>query len=778
MGTEFLAQDAANHVWTIVAAALVFLMQASFLMLEAGSSRTSSAINVAMKNLIDFIIAAMVFYTIGFALMFGESIGPFGTTLFAFEQADAWVYTFFVFQLVFAGTAATIVSGAIAERTRIAAYFLITLICGIIYPVVGHWAWGNLLIPDNPAWLADLGFLDFAGSTVVHSTGAWIALAAAIVVGPRIGKFGPNGERRIFPANNASLSVLGAILLWIGWIGFNGGSTTAADPAAFAPIIANTIMAGAAGGAVLMIIGAAVDQGLLRPERSVNGVLGGLVAITAGCNLVDLHGAIAIGAGGGLVVYLSTELLEKMRVDDVVGAVPVHGFAGAFGTVALAFFSPVDSLPAGSIWGQFMVQAMGVGVVFGFVFGTSLALLYAVHRLVQRERNGTVYGWMRVSVETEEAGLNEEHGVTLGTAVVQKALAQMLETGDFRSEISVPPGDENAAIAAMVNALRHRMSKVIDSISQEGRHLAGHTEMVVEVARRLAAGAHGAADRIGSARASMSGVATAVSGMSDELRHVGSENTGAVDRAQSLAAQLRSVSDNAGSINASVDNIRSSADEARGSISSAATQTREATERVLELTTMASRIEEFANLVAEIAEQTNLLALNATIEAARAGEAGKGFAVVATEVKALAQRTGQATAQIGEAAAAISSGTAGASDAMTRIGSVMDQVETAVSMITDAALGCSQSANGILGDAQASEAAARANTDSANILATKAEEAVSRAETTNADITEVGQSLNTLAASADQNVKLADELRQVAEEIERSTRSLRAVIAA
>lgn len=408
MGTEFLAQDAANHVWTIVAAALVFLMQAGFLMLEAGSSRTSSAINVAMKNLIDFIIAAMVFYTIGFALMFGESIGPFGTTLFAFEQADAWVYTFFVFQLVFAGTAATIVSGAIAERTRIAAYFLITLICGIIYPVVGHWAWGNLLIPDNPAWLADLGFLDFAGSTVVHSTGAWIALAAAIVVGPRIGKFGPNGERRIFPANNASLSVLGAILLWIGWIGFNGGSTTAADPAAFAPIIANTIMAGAAGGAVLMIIGAAVDQGLLRPERSVNGVLGGLVAITAGCNLVDLHGAIAIGAGGGLVVYLSTELLEKMRVDDVVGAVPVHGFAGAFGTVALAFFSPVDSLPAGSIWGQFMVQAMGVGVVFGFVFGTSLALLYAVHRLVQRERNGTVYGWMRVSVETEEAGLNEE----------------------------------------------------------------------------------------------------------------------------------------------------------------------------------------------------------------------------------------------------------------------------------------------------------------------------------------------------------------------------------
>jgi Amt family ammonium transporter len=775
--TQFLAQSAADHVWTILAAALVFLMQAGFLMLEAGSSRTNSAINVAMKNLIDFLIAALMFYVIGFGLMFGVSNGLVGTSLFAFAEAEPWTYTFFVFQLVFAGTAATIVSGAIAERTRIHAYFAITLVCAIVYPVAGHWAWGSLLIADNPAWLADMGFLDFAGSTVVHGVGAWIALAAAIVVGPRIGRFGPNGEVTHFPANNAALAVLGALLLWIGWIGFNGGSTTAADPAAFAPIIANTMVAAAAGGLVLMAIGWAVDHGKFRPERSVNGALGGLVAITAGCDLVNLHGALALGAGGGLVVYLGTRLLERLRIDDVVGAVPVHGFAGAFGTIGLAVFAPAAALPAGGMLAQIGVQALGVAVVFAFAFTVSLAVFTALDRTFTITEGGRTYGWFRVSAEVEAAGLNEEHGVTLGTAVVQRALARIVEDGDLNAEINVPPGDDNAAIAALVNELRRRMAGVVQAIAEEGRQLARHSEQVVDVARQLSDGAHEAVSRTDSARGSIADVRGAVTSMSDDLGLVGQESAGALDRAAGLVDRLRQTTASAEQISGVMGDLDRQAGAAGGAVADVSARADDAAKQVGDLAGMATQIQEIAQLIGEIAEQTNLLALNATIEAARAGEAGKGFAVVAAEVKQLAQRTGQATQEIHAAAAQISGGTDSARGAMGEIVQLIGEVERAIQSIGEASGACTEAAGSILAEARAAGEAADAHGTSAQTLQQQASEATGRAETAQSEIARVGQSLETLAGAADRNATLADHLRQVADDIGRSTTAMKTAIA-
>ena len=235
-------------------------------------------------------------------------------------RGDAWGFTFFVFQAAFVGTAATIVSGAVAERMKFVGYLAATVaVALVIYPVFGHWAWGNLLEADNTAWLADRGFIDFAGSTVVHSVGGWIALAAIIVLGARLGKFNADGSANTLQGYSPVLAAAGAVILLIGWIGFNGGSTTAGTPA-FAIIVANTVIAATFGGLSSLIAGRFVD-GLFKPMRSINGVLGALVAITAGCAVVGPHGAMAIGAIAGLCVVLSEEAIEKLfKLDDVVGA--------------------------------------------------------------------------------------------------------------------------------------------------------------------------------------------------------------------------------------------------------------------------------------------------------------------------------------------------------------------------------------------------------------------------------------------------------------------------
>lgn len=392
-------QKHANFVWTLVAAFLVFFMQAGFAMVETGFTRAKNAVNIMMKNLMDFAIGSLAYWAVGFGLMFGATqTGWFGTTGFFFsdfpKEHDPWLYAFWMFQVVFAATAATIVSGAMAERTKFTAYLVYSaVVSAFIYPVFGSWAWGSLF--HGGGWLEALGFIDFAGSTVVHSIGGWAALAGAIMLGPRIGKFSPDGTPRAIPGHNLPLATLGVFILWFGWFGFNPGSTTTANTD-IAMIAVNTNLAAAAG-----TVGALIIAWILfnKPEASMtlNGTLAGLVAITAGCANVTPLSSVIIGFVAGILVVLSVLFVERaFKIDDPVGAVSVHGVCGSFGTIAAGVFNA-----EGTSLSMVGVQALGVGAAFAWSFTVCLILFWLIK----------VTMGLRVSRDEELAGLDvEEHG--------------------------------------------------------------------------------------------------------------------------------------------------------------------------------------------------------------------------------------------------------------------------------------------------------------------------------------------------------------------------------
>jgi Amt family ammonium transporter len=393
-----------NIVWTCVAAFLVFFMQAGFSMVEAGFTRAKNTINIMMKNLMDFSIGTLAFFFIGFGLMFGATNGLFGTTNFMMAGTDVagkdWNWTFLIFQTVFAGTAATIVSGAMAERTKFVGYLAYSLfICAIIYPVYGSWAWGSLL--DGAGWLENMGFNDFAGSTVVHSIGGWLALAGAIVVGPRIGKYTPDGKAKAIPGHNIALAGLGMFILWFGWFGFNPGSTTFGD--GDIGRIAVTTNLAAAAAAISAMLTAWITEKKPDGSMAMNGALAGLVAITAGCASVSPMGAIWIGASAGVIVVLSVLFIDKtLKIDDPVGAVSVHGVCGAWGTLAVGLFAVDGGLFYGGGMSQLGIQAIGVLSAFVWAFGTGFVLFTLIKKTVG----------LRVSEEEELRGLDiGEHGM-------------------------------------------------------------------------------------------------------------------------------------------------------------------------------------------------------------------------------------------------------------------------------------------------------------------------------------------------------------------------------
>ena len=393
-----LVQSNADYVWTLVAAALVFFMQAGFAMVEAGFTRAKNAINIMMKNLMDFSMGTLAFWAIGFGLMFGASAsGWLGTSGFFLSDfkvgGDPWVLAFWMFQVVFAATAATIVSGAMAERTKFSSYMIYTVfICGIIYPVFGGWAWGGLF--HGGGWLEKLGFIDFAGSTVVHSVGGWAALAGAIVLGPRIGKYTQDGKVRPILGHNLPLAALGVFILWLGWFGFNPGSTTAASKD-IAMIFVNTNLAAAAG-AVLAMFTSWMRIGKPDVGMSLNGALAGLVAITAPCASVTPLSAVIIGAIAGIIVVLSVFFFDKIKVDDPVGAISVHGVNGAWGTLAAGLFN------MGGVSAKIIgVQLLGIGACFVWTFGSAFILFKIIDKTIG----------LRVSPEEERDGLDySEHG--------------------------------------------------------------------------------------------------------------------------------------------------------------------------------------------------------------------------------------------------------------------------------------------------------------------------------------------------------------------------------
>jgi len=411
---EMLSQGNANILWTLVAAILVMFMQAGFACVECGFTRAKNAANILMKNFIDFSAGAVIFFLVGFALMFGTDIGGFiGGSGFALGDATAadadgqWTLTFWFFQSVFAATAATIVSGAIAERTKFIAYLLMTVVVtGLIYPISGHWMWGSLWLGDAGAgWLEGFGFADFAGSTVVHSVGAWIGLAGAMVLGPRMGKYNADGSPRAIPGHNLPLAGLGVLILWFGWFGFNPGSTTTAD-GTIGYIAVNTSLAAAAGTLGAMIM-AWSRFGKPDASMTMNGALAGLVGITAGCYDVAPVGALVIGLTAGIICVASVEFLDKvLKIDDPVGAISVHGTCGAWGTICVGLlgapgYGGVTGLFYGGGVNQLLVQLLGVGVTFVWAFGAGFILFKVVDLIVGA----------RVSEEEELKGLDiSEHG--------------------------------------------------------------------------------------------------------------------------------------------------------------------------------------------------------------------------------------------------------------------------------------------------------------------------------------------------------------------------------
>ncbi len=393
-----LVQSHADYLWTLIAAALVFFMQAGFAMVEAGFTRAKNAINIMMKNLMDFSIGTLAFWAIGFGVMFGaSSTGWFGTSGFFLSDfsigGDPWVLAFWMFQVVFAATAATIVSGAMAERTKFSGYLIYSaIISAVIYPVFGSWAWGGLY--NGGGWLENLGFIDFAGSTVVHSVGGWAALAGTLVLGPRLGKYAKDGRIKPILGHNMPLAALGVFILWLGWFGFNPGSTTAANKD-IAMIFVNTNLSAAAG-AILALAASWIKFGKPEIGMSLNGALAGLVAITSPCATVTPASAVVIGAAAGVIVVLSVFFFEKIRVDDPVGAISVHGVCGAWGTLAAGIFNI-----GGTSLSIIGVQLLGIVACFLWVFPTAFVMFKII----------AATAGLRVSPEEELEGLDfTEHG--------------------------------------------------------------------------------------------------------------------------------------------------------------------------------------------------------------------------------------------------------------------------------------------------------------------------------------------------------------------------------
>jgi len=415
-GAETLAANPlapVDFVWILMCGFLVFFMQAGFAMVETGFCRAKNATNLMAKNTIDFVIASLVFMAFGFALMMGNDykglIGTSGWFLHG-SNYDVSKYLMFFWQLVFAGTAATIVSGAVAERLKFKAYFLYSLVVSaFIYPIYGHWVWGG-------GWLSKLpfgaGHVDFAGSGVVHTIGGFVGLAGALVLGPRFGKFGKDGKPRAIPGHSITLAALGTFILWFGWFGFNPGSTFSAHQLRIAVVAVNTNLAAAAGAAVAILLVFAKtkkwDVGMM-----LNGCLAGLVAITAPCAWVEAWAAVVIGAIAGALVVLSVYFWEARGVDDPVGAVSVHAVNGVWGLISVGLFADgtyglcttnaplVKGLFYGGGYGQLIAQLIGVAVCVSWAFGLGLIAFKAMDK----------WFGIRVSPEEELKGLDiPEHG--------------------------------------------------------------------------------------------------------------------------------------------------------------------------------------------------------------------------------------------------------------------------------------------------------------------------------------------------------------------------------
>ncbi|TCS38193.1 ammonium transporter [Reinekea marinisedimentorum] len=443
-----------DYSWLLVSAFLVFVMQAGFLCLETGRVRSKNNINVAAKNLADFILSILCFWLFGFAIMFGDSFfGIFGHQGFFFDGNGApWNISFFVFQVMFCGTATTLMSGAVAERMSFIGYLLCALVLsGLIYPVTGHWAWSGVYNSDNPGWLEQLGFVDFAGSMVVHGVGGWIALITVIIIGPRLGRFDKGVT--ITQGSNLTISALGTMLLWFGWFGFNGGSTLVLN-AQVPVVILNTCLAAAWGGLAAVAIGY-YRQRYIDVPNLMNGVIAGLVAITACCHVVSTADAMIIGLVAGVIVYWGELWIERMRIDDALGVVPAHLFAGVWGVLAVALFGDLDTIGTGlGRLEQLAIQLLGIVAISAWCIGVGYPLLRLVNRWVP----------LRVSAHNEQQGMNvSEHRAASELLDLLTLMKHQQDEGDFSHQVPAQPFTEVGEIAGQYNRVIQRVNQEISA---------------------------------------------------------------------------------------------------------------------------------------------------------------------------------------------------------------------------------------------------------------------------------------------------------------------------
>ena len=449
-----------DTLWVIDCAILVFIMQAGFMCMETGLSRYKNSINVALKNAADFGVSVVIFWIFGFGIMFGTSYnGFFGTDLFFFKTEKAEYMTYFVFQAMFVATAATIISGAVAERMKFNGYLIMTVLAtGVIYPIVGHWAWSSSYLTGSvksTGWLSDIGFVDFAGSTIVHSVGGWIALAAVIILGPRIGKYSEANKGK-FTGSSFPLAVLGTLILWFGWFGFNGGSNGAMDEAV-PLILINTFLAAAFG----LLTGLTISYFKYKkpdPFYIILGPLAGLVAITAGCNSMSSVISIFVGIIGSIIAIIVNETLNKFEIDDVVGAVPVHLAAGIWGTLAVGLFSDLTILDTGlDRFSQIKIQLIGITSIGLFTFISSYVVLSTVNKFYP----------LRVSPVQEELGLNiAEHNAVSVEHDLISILDKQSESGDLKIRGPQDPFTAGGVIGLYYNKL---MSKLETSEEEKNK---------------------------------------------------------------------------------------------------------------------------------------------------------------------------------------------------------------------------------------------------------------------------------------------------------------------
>ena len=463
-----------DTLWVINCAILVFIMQAGFMCMESGLSRQKNSINVALKNAADFGVSVVIFWLFGFGLMFGKSFnGLFGTDLFFFAINISEYQTYFVFQAMFVATAATIISGAVAERLKFIGYLVITVLAtGIIYPIVGHWAWSSSYLGEamNKGWLASIGFVDFAGSTIVHSVGGWIALSGILILGPRIGKFSIANKGK-FTGSSFPLAVLGTLILWFGWFGFNGGSNGAMDDAV-PLILINTFLAASFGLLTGLVISFLIHK-KPDPIYIVLGPLAGLVAITAACNSVNSLLAIIIGIIGSIIAIIVAKILDRFEIDDVVGAVPVHLAAGIWGTLAVGFFSDLEIIGTGlTRFEQIKVQIIGIASIGAFSFIVSFILLKILNSFYP----------LRVSPLHEQVGLNiAEHGAASIEHDLISILDKQSTSGDLKVRGPQDPFTAGGVIGLYYNKLMSKLETSEVEKNKWRKRISSEIDLAVKV---------------------------------------------------------------------------------------------------------------------------------------------------------------------------------------------------------------------------------------------------------------------------------------------------------